>query len=112
MPYPKKLPQTSVIIVFRNEAWSTLIRTIWSVYSKSPRALLKEIILVDDRSETTHLKQQLDDYVKSMPVKTTVLRSPTRIGLIRSRVLGAAHATVIPRPRWIMNLKKFIEIFN
>lgn len=68
--YPGKLPTTSIVIVFHNEAWTTLLRTIWSVINRSPRPLLKEIILVDDASERDYLGVQLEDYVKTLPVST------------------------------------------
>lgn len=45
------LPSTSVIIVFHNEAWSVLVRTVWSVINRTPKHLLKEILMVDDASD-------------------------------------------------------------
>ncbi|XP_017772044.1 PREDICTED: polypeptide N-acetylgalactosaminyltransferase 3 [Nicrophorus vespilloides] len=85
-------PSSSVIIVFHNEAWSTLFRTVWSVINRSPRELLKEIILVDDASEREFLKTPLDEYVKSLPVTTKVIRNSKRVGLVKARLQGAARS--------------------
>ncbi|XP_053732767.1 polypeptide N-acetylgalactosaminyltransferase 3 [Synchiropus splendidus] len=86
------LPTTSVIIVFHNEAWSTLLRTVYSVLHSSPAILLKEIILVDDASVDVHLKEQLDEYMKRLNI-VRVVRQPERKGLITARLLGASVAT-------------------
>ncbi|XP_068143583.1 polypeptide N-acetylgalactosaminyltransferase 5 isoform X2 [Drosophila tropicalis] len=91
--YASKLPTTSIVIVFHNEAWTTLLRTVWSVINRSPRSLLKEIILVDDASERDFLGKKLEDYVAKLPVRTFVLRTEKRSGLIRARLLGAEHVT-------------------
>eukprot|EP00095_Tigriopus_kingsejongensis_P003966 maker-scaffold79_size400133-snap-gene-3.17 protein:Tk03966 transcript:maker-scaffold79_size400133-snap-gene-3.17-mRNA-1 annotation:"polypeptide n-acetylgalactosaminyltransferase 5 isoform x1" len=91
--YPKRLPQASVIIIFHNEARSTLLRTVHSVINRSPRALLKEIVLVDDNSDLYQLKSSLDDYVSKLAVPTSVVRTGKREGLIRARLIGAESTT-------------------
>ncbi|XP_048834205.1 polypeptide N-acetylgalactosaminyltransferase 3-like [Brienomyrus brachyistius] len=85
------LPTTSVIIVFHNEAWSTLLRTVYSVLHTSPAILLKEIILVDDASSDEVLKDELDEYLKRLHV-VRVVRQRERKGLITARLLGASVA--------------------
>ncbi|KAM9343754.1 polypeptide N-acetylgalactosaminyltransferase 6-like [Pholidichthys leucotaenia] len=85
------LPTTSVIIVFHNEAWSTLLRTVYSVLHTAPAALLTEIILVDDASTYDHLKTQLDEYVQQLKL-VRVLHQRPRKGLITARLLGAQAA--------------------
>ncbi|KAM3872567.1 polypeptide N-acetylgalactosaminyltransferase 6 [Diretmus argenteus] len=85
------LPTTSVIIVFHNEAWSTLLRTVYSVLHTSPAALLKEIIMVDDASTAEHLKSHLDEYVHQLKI-VHVVRQKERKGLITARLLGASMA--------------------
>lgn len=85
------LPTTSVIIVFHNEAWSTLLRTVFSVIHTSPAKFLKEIILVDDASTAEHLKEPLEVFVAELKI-VRVVRQLERKGLITARLLGASIA--------------------
>ncbi|KAK7878485.1 hypothetical protein WMY93_030321 [Mugilogobius chulae] len=85
------LPTTSVIIVFHNEAWSTLLRTVYSVLHSSPAQFLKEIILVDDASTAEHLKSRLEEHVAGLKI-VRVVRQLERKGLITARLLGASMA--------------------
>lgn len=91
-PPNSDLPDTSVVIVFHNEAWSTLLRTVHSIINRSPRELLNEILLVDDASEREELGKKLEDYIARLPVSTRVIRSEERTGLIRARLKGAKQA--------------------
>jgi len=92
--YDEELPSTSVIIIFTNEAWSPLIRTIWSVLNRSPAHLIHEIILVDDFSDKPHLGIKLEQYIeKFLPPKVKLMRLPKREGLIRARLEGARAVT-------------------
>lgn len=73
------LPTASVVIIFFNEPYSVLIRTVHSVLNTSPKNLLKEVILVDDGSSNTELKYKLDYYVKTrLSDKVKVLRLKNR----------------------------------
>ena len=48
--YPKDLPSIGVVLIYLDEALSILKRAIRSIIDRTPKSLLKEIILVDDHS--------------------------------------------------------------
>lgn len=50
LKYSENLPVASVIMVFYNESPVMILRTIYSILLQSPPHLIREIILVDDRS--------------------------------------------------------------
>ncbi|XP_053373478.1 polypeptide N-acetylgalactosaminyltransferase 5-like [Mercenaria mercenaria] len=91
LKYRRKLPDTSVVICFHNEAWTVLLRTFHSVLDRTPPELLREIILVDDFSDKEFLGKKLEDYIKDYP-KVKVVRTKQREGLIRARLLGFSNA--------------------
>lgn len=94
--YPPEdmMPTVSVVLVFHNEAWSTLMRTVHSVYNRTPAKILKEVVLIDDGSNKPHLAQQLEDYIKGkFEGKAKLYRNGERHGLIRARCDGARKAT-------------------
>uniref|UniRef100_A0A8C3L4N0 Polypeptide N-acetylgalactosaminyltransferase n=1 Tax=Chrysolophus pictus TaxID=9089 RepID=A0A8C3L4N0_CHRPC len=90
------LPTTTIIMCFVDEVWSTLLRSVHSVLSRSPPHLLQELILVDDFSTKDYLKEKLDAYMSQFP-KVKVLHLRERHGLIRARLAGAqvARGTVL-----------------
>ncbi|KAK6166779.1 hypothetical protein SNE40_023401 [Patella caerulea] len=90
--YRGNLPDTSVVVCFHNEAWTVLLRTIHSILDRSPKHLIKEIILVDDFSDMDHLKKPLQEYTEKLG-KVKIVRAKKREGLIRARLLGFAAAT-------------------
>ncbi|WKY00831.1 hypothetical protein Q1695_015115 [Nippostrongylus brasiliensis] len=93
----EKLPQVlfwaSVIIIFTDEAWSPLLRTVHSVVYRSPPQLLKEVILVDDNSQREELKDKLDQHIRRFKGLVRIIRKNVRHGLIRAKLAGAREAT-------------------
>lgn len=70
------------------------MRTVWSIINRTPRELLKEIILIDDASDREWLGKKLDDYVTTLAVPTFVIRCAVRRGVVNARLLGVKQATV------------------
>lgn len=89
----KILPNVSVIIPFHNEQLSTLLRTCYSVWLRSPAQLLNEIILVDDASTIEALGDYLVEYVEQHLPIVKIIRLKERSGLIKARAIGAEEAS-------------------
>ncbi|XP_037110865.1 polypeptide N-acetylgalactosaminyltransferase 18a isoform X1 [Syngnathus acus] len=102
MWYSPDLPQLSIIFIFVNEALSVLLRSVHTAIQRTPSHLLKEIILVDDHSTNTELKENLQNCVDEMNAQhglefIKVVHHDKQEGLIRSRVSGwrVASAPVV-----------------
>ncbi|XP_071380451.1 polypeptide N-acetylgalactosaminyltransferase 18a [Centroberyx affinis] len=102
MSYSSDLPQLSVIFIFVNEALSVLLRSVHTAIQRTPPHLLKEIVLVDDHSNSLELKEHLQSFVDETnaqhgPGFVKLVRHDKQEGLIRSRVSGwrAASAPVV-----------------
>lgn len=57
--YGNDLPHATVVIIFTDEAWSPLLRTVHSVINRSPLKFLDEVLLVDDFSQRGSIYQIL-----------------------------------------------------
>ncbi|XP_053273944.1 N-acetylgalactosaminyltransferase 7 isoform X1 [Pleuronectes platessa] len=90
--YDDRLLTSSVVIVFHNEGWSTLMRTIHSVIKRTPRRYLAEIVMIDDFSNKVHLKERLEEYLKQWNGLVKLFRNEKREGLIQARSIGAEKA--------------------
>ena len=51
LTYSENLPVTSVIMVFHNEPFTLIMRSVFAVFKRTPEELLGEIVLVDDCSD-------------------------------------------------------------
>lgn len=80
LPYDlDALPTASIVIIFYNEPYSVLLRTVYSALGTGDPRILKEVILVDDFSSNDELAGQLDHYVRTrMPSNVKIVRLPKR----------------------------------
>jgi polypeptide N-acetylgalactosaminyltransferase len=80
---------------FYNEHLTTLLRSIQSILLRTPENLLREIIIVDDKSDMDDLNGELVielEKLNAKQKKVKLIRNAKREGLIRSRVYGARSA--------------------
>lgn len=92
--YLKTLPRTSIIVIFHNEVTSVLLRTIHSIYNRTPHELLHEIIMVNDASTKAELYEPLEKYVRRNfdKIRVRIVHLKERRGLIVTRMEGARRA--------------------
>lgn len=88
--YPEYMGLTaSIVLVFHNEGFSTLMRNVHTIFKRSPPEMIEEIILVDDCSNLEDTKDKLEEYIKRWNGKVKIFRNTEREGLIRTRNTGA-----------------------
>jgi polypeptide N-acetylgalactosaminyltransferase len=98
LPYPPlaQMPKVSIIIIFYNEAMSTLMRNVLSVFNRSPPELLGEVVMVDDGSTLDELKlleAHLDKVRAQLPPDMIRhVRRDTHDGIVGARIRGAREA--------------------
>ncbi|KAK0039708.1 polypeptide N-acetylgalactosaminyltransferase 13 [Biomphalaria pfeifferi] len=112
----------SVVVVFYNEPWTMLLRTVYSIVDRSPAALLKEVILVDDGSTADWLLYPKLEHYLSVLTKVQILRLPAKVGLTKARMLGEAamsgdvvvflHASCECTTGWLQPLLQRIQNDN
>lgn len=91
--YSSALPKVSIVIIFHNEVFSMLKRTLHSIYNRSPLRLIHEIILVNDASTERELYDDLKKYVRRNFENLVKIKNlKERSGLIVARMEGARIA--------------------
>lgn len=90
--YPDDLPPAAVVIIFRDELASIVLRTVYSVLQMSPEKLLKEIVLVDDGSEDKILRLAISIHANALE-KVRVVRHEVPRGLMMARQSGVEAVT-------------------
>lgn len=71
-----------------------LKRTLHSIVNRTPKELLREIILVNDNSTLPELYEPLTDYIKENFGSLVMIREmKERKGMINSRMDGARFAS-------------------
>ena len=92
--YPDKLPAVSVILVFHNEGFSTLLRTVHSIVNYSPPEMLHEVVMLDDGSTREYITNgTIDRYIERWDGLVKIFHNEKREGLIRARTIGGKHST-------------------
>jgi polypeptide N-acetylgalactosaminyltransferase len=86
-----------------------LLRCVHSIYNRTPKKLLHEIILVNDNSSFPELYKDLPVYVEKMfDKRVKIVENSERQGLIKARMTGAKIAT----GEVISFLDSHMEVYN
>ena len=90
--YPDNMEPASVVIIYRDEWPSVVLRTVYSVLGNSPSSLLKEVVLVDDGSKDQELKAKIAIHVANVE-KLKLVQNPSPLGLMLARQKGIEATT-------------------
>lgn len=90
LTYNASLPPVSIVIVFHDEYLGVLLRSLHSIFNRTPPSLLAEVILVDDASKNP---LELDGHLQKFEGKVKMIKLENRAGLIQARTRGIEAAT-------------------
>lgn len=90
--YLEDLPKVSIIIPFYDENMSTLLRTLHSIINRTPKELLKEIILVNDDSRKHYDQLNYHIAAKQWSNLVKLVEMDEQSGEIWCRLAGARVA--------------------
>jgi len=90
--YIKDLPVVSIVVIFRDEPLSTLLRTVYGILDTCPDHLLEEIVLVDDGSVMKDTIIGVKIHVANLH-KVKMIRNEKSMGLMNARHRGISEIT-------------------
>lgn len=89
-PSPSTMPTVTIVIPYLTESWFHIKATVASLVWATNMDLLDEVRFIDDANEEAH---KFRSEMEALHPKVRVISNQKRLGLTRSKVVGAQSAT-------------------
>ena len=81
----------SVVMCYKNELITKLLRTLTLILLRTPEHLLTEILLIDDASDVDS-RGEIEEYCRALRIPTRILRNTVTMGIANARHYGIQEA--------------------